>query len=554
MNYNIAQTLPEMARAHPERTGLICKSGRAYHSWTFREMDNTADWFAHRLSERGVKRGDRVMLMVKPSLEFITLTFALFKIGAIIILIDPGMGYRNLLQCIGQVKPEVFIGIAKAYIFKFVFPRTFRSVRISICIGRFSWWPFSSVLSAEMPAKSRAAENRFPVAPMGAEDLAAILFTTGSTGPPKGVRYEHSIFQAQLQVIRDYYGIGPEDTDQPAFPLFALFSAGLGACSVIPEMNPAKPAQVDPAKFVKTIRAYRVTYSFGSPAIWNVVSRYCLDHDVKLGSVKNILMAGAPVPGELLARTVAILPDDAEIHTPYGATESLPITSITAREILADTWEKTRTGKGVCVGRPLPSMTIGIIKISDNPIQNWDESLLLPHYETGEIVVKGPVVTRAYDGNDRENRLAKIADGEGFWHRMGDLGYLDEKNRLWFCGRKGHRVITETGTMYSVCCEALFNEHPAVFRSALVGVGPAGKQVPVIIVELHDKAGKPETVVTELHEVAQRNELTRAVRHIYVHPEFPVDIRHNAKIFREKLGKWAEGKLIRQGGSGREKL
>ncbi len=542
MNHNIAQVLPDTAKTYPDRTGLICKTGRRYRSWTFKELNNTADFFAHRLSEWGVRRGDRVMLMVKPSLEFITITFALFKIGAVIILIDPGMGYRNLLRCIEQAEPEIFIGIVKAHLFKLIFPRHFKTVRISICTGS-SLGLFGPSFSAVKADNNSSCRIPFPATEMGANDLAAILFTTGSTGPPKGVRYEHSIFQAQLTLIREYYRIGPDDIDQPAFPLFALFSTGLGACSVIPEMNPAKPAQVDPAKFIKTINAYMVTYSFGSPAIWNVVSRYCLEHNIKLPSVKNILMAGAPVPGELLARTVSILPHDAEIHTPYGATESLPVTSITAREILADTWEKTRTGNGVCVGKPLPRITIKIIKTSDEPIENWDESLLVPDYVKGEIVVKGPVVTRGYDNNDRENHLAKIADGDEFWHRMGDLGYLDEKGRVWFCGRKCHRVITGTTTMYTVCCEALFNEHPAVYRSALVGVGPAEKQVPVIIVELYDKTVQREALLVELQQIARHNEITRSIEHFLVHRDFPVDIRHNAKIFREKLGTWASGKL-----------
>ena len=542
MNHNIAQTLTVSAGNHPERTGLICKTNKGYRSWSFRDMDNTADWFARSLSELGIAKGDRVILMVKPSLEFIGLTFALFKIGAVIILIDPGMGYRNLLRCIEQVKPEVFIGIAKALIFKLIFPRPFRTIRTSICVGS-SLGLFKPSLTAQKAEESSTYGRAYPAAEMQGDDLAAILFTTGSTGPPKGVRYEHSIFQAQLKLIRDYYRIGPEDIDQPAFPLFALFSAGLGACSVIPEMNPAKPAGVDPGKFVKTIRTYGVTYSFGSPAIWNVVSRYCLEQKIKLESVKKILMAGAPVPGELLARTAAILPDEAEIHTPYGATESLPIASITAREILADTWEKTRTGKGVCVGKPLPSITIKIIKISDGPIENWTDSLLLPDYETGEIVVKGPLVTKSYDNNDRENQLAKIADGHQFWHRMGDLGYFDAKGRLWFCGRKGHRVITAKTTMYTICCEALFNEHPAVFRSALVGVGPQQNQEPVIIVELYDKTRKNDRLMAELQEIARNNELSRSIKHFLVHPDFPVDIRHNAKIFREKLAIWAAGKL-----------
>ncbi|MBW2471062.1 MAG: AMP-binding protein [Deltaproteobacteria bacterium] len=545
MNHNIGQTLPAAAEKYPERTGLICKKGRRYHSWTFREMNSTADWFAYRLTNLGVKRGDRVMLMVKPSVEFITLTFALFKIGAVIILIDPGMGYKNLLRCIGQVKPAVFIGIARAHFFKLVFPGPFKSLNISVCIGP-SFGLFGPALSAEQAERSSSYGTTFPTAEVQADDLAAILFTTGSTGPPKGVCYHHAIFTAQLELIRDYYRIGPDDIDQPAFPLFALFSTGLGACSVIPTMNPAKPAQLDPAEFIATINENRVTYTFGSPAIWNVVSSYCLDHKIKLNSVKKVLMAGAPVSGELLARTRSILSDAAEIHTPYGATESLPVASISAREILAETWEETRKGKGVCVGQPLPSMVIKIIRVSDLPIQMWDDSLVLPDYEIGEIAVKGPVVTLQYDNNDRENQLAKIAADNKLWHRMGDLGYLDAKGRLWFCGRKAHRVMTETGTMYTVCCEALFNEHREVFRSALVGVGLPGKQIPVLIVELHDKKRETGRLLEELRQIAQHNEMTGPIEHFLVHSDFPVDIRHNAKIFREKLAVWAEEKLSKQ--------
>ena len=542
MNHNIGQTLPDIAARYPDRPGLICKTGAGYNSWTFREMDATADWFAHRLTSLGVRNGDRVMLMVKPSIEFITLTFALFKMGTVVILIDPGMGYKNLLRCIGQVKPAVFIGIPKAHLFKRIFPQPFSSVRTSVCIGT-SFGLFGTSLRAAMAGRSQSYGTPFPAAEMASDDLAAILFTTGSTGPPKGVRYEHGVFQAQLQLIRDYYHIGPHDIDQPAFPLFALFSTALGACSVIPEMNPAKPAQVDPARFVKTISDNRVTYSFGSPAIWNVVSRYCRTNNITLPSLKKILMAGAPVPGELLQRTLAILAPDAEIHTPYGATESLPIASITATEILAETWDESRAGKGVCVGKPLPNLTIRIIRISDEPISQWDAALQLPAGEIGEIIVRGPVVTGGYDNNDRENELAKIKDKDGFWHRMGDVGYFDENGRLWFCGRKGHRVITESGTMYTICCEALFNEHPAVFRSALVGVGPDKKKIPVILVEMHNSNVDQQTLFAELEKIAGENEHTGTIKYFLIHPGFPVDIRHNAKIFREKLAVYAEERL-----------
>jgi acyl-CoA synthetase (AMP-forming)/AMP-acid ligase II len=375
------------------------------------------------------------------------------------------------------------------------------------------------------------------------DDLAAIIFTTGSTGPPKGVQYTHSIFAKQLELIREYYKIGPDDIDQPAFPLFALFSIALGACAVIPQMNPAKPAQVNPAKFIKTILDHRVTYSFGSPAIWNVVSHYCLNKRINL-PLKKVLMAGAPVSGELVTRVKSILTPGAEVHTPYGATESLPVSSITGTEIVENTWPETRKGKGTCVGKPLPGIDIQIIVPSDSAISTWDDVEILDPYKIGEIVVRGDVVTKAYDHNDKENLISKIKEADSFWHRIGDMGYFDSKGRLWFCGRKAHRVITSDATMFTIPCEAVFNEHPEVFRSALVGVGEIGKQLPVIIVEPFSKNIDKEKLITQLQVLAQNNTLTASIEHFLVHDSFPVDIRHNAKIFREKLGLWAEKQLL----------
>jgi acyl-CoA synthetase (AMP-forming)/AMP-acid ligase II len=471
------------------------------------------------------------MLMVRPSLDFISLTFALFQLGAVVILIDPGMGYKNLLRCIGAVKPAVLIAIPPVQLVARLFRKPFQTVRRRICIGP----SLGGLLGAKLAAE---ADTAFTAVSTSKDELAAIIFTTGSTGPPKGVQYTHGIFFHQLQLIRDYYGIGPGDIDQPGFPLFGLFAAALGAAAVIPDMDPTRPAKVDPAKFIRSIQDWQVTYSFGSPAIWNVVSRYCLEQNITL-PVRKILMAGAPVPGELIERVQRIMPPDGTVYTPYGATESLPSASITGQEILSETWPQTRLGKGTCVGRPLPGMTIAIVKPVDGPLADWREAELLPPESIGEIAVKGPVVTRAYDQNERETELAKVPDSSGFWHRMGDMGCLDQQGRLWFCGRKAHRVLTADGPLYSVCCEAIFNEHPQVFRSALVGLGQPGAQQPVIVVELHEKTADERLLFSELRQLALANPLTAKIDNFLIHPAFPVDIRHNAKIFREKLAVWA---------------
>ncbi len=538
-NHNIALALSEAASLRPERTAIIARVFGGNRSWTFRELDENVSAYAHGLAGLGLNRQDRAVLMVPPSMEFIALAYALFRLGVPVILIDPGMGYRNLLRCIAKIKPTIFIGSPKANLFRLLNTFTFFSVRKAVCVGTGL-----GILGDSLAGLADYDKGDFPTPATTPDDLAAIIFTTGSTGPPKGVRYRHGVFQAQLGLIRDYYGITPEDVDQPAFPLFALFSTALGACAVIPEMDPSRPAQVDPALFVKSIMSRRVTYSFGSPAIWNVVSRYCLEQGIVLDSLRLVLMAGAPVAGELIDRVRRILPSGAEIQTPYGATEALPVASITGAEILAETWPLTRKGWGVCVGRPLPDNQIKIIKTSDEPLADWATVEELAQGEIGEIVVDGPVVTEGYDHNDRENELAKIVGHDRVWHRMGDLGYLDEQGRLWFCGRRAHRVITSRGEMYTIPCEAVFNEHPAVNRSALVGVKKPAEsyQTPVLIAEPANSMDE-EQLLAELRQRALGNPLTETIEHFLIHPDFPVDIRHNAKIFREKLALWAAEQL-----------
>jgi len=375
--------------------------------------------------------------------------------------------------------------------------------------------------------------------------LAAIIFTTGSTGPPKGVRFEHSIFFTQLQYIKDYYEIGPDDIDQPGFPLFGLFSIALGASVIIPDMDSSRPAQVDPDTFMASILKYRVTYSFGSPAIWNVVSTYCEKKSIRSPHLKKVLMAGAPVPGDLIKRVYSLMDQDGKIFTPYGATESLPIVSIEGREIIDETWDDTLDGKGTCVGRPLPGIDVKIIDPSSERIPFFIDCKVLPANVPGEIIVKGAVVTRQYEDNSHETELSKIADDPGFWHRIGDIGYLDHERRLWFCGRKAHRVYSKHGIMDTIPCEAIINRHPSVRRSALVGVDQQeGYQIPVILVELIEATDHSrENILQEIHQIARKHRNTKLIDHFLIHPSFPVDIRHNAKIFREKLKVWAEKEL-----------
>jgi len=540
VNVNIGKALAERAQDQGHEIGLVeAATGKAL---SFQELNGHADALAFSLQAKGVRPGERVMLMVRPSADFICLTFALFKLGAPVILIDPGMGYRNLRRCIAGVQPQVFIGIPAAHLFRLLFPAPFRSVRVAFCCG-----PSLGFLGPDICQQAGIASQPFPAYPARADELAAIIFTTGSTGPPKGVRYEHGVFNAQLRLIRDYYQIGPGQIDQPGFPLFALFATALGARVVIPDMDPTRPARVDPRKFIKSLLEQQVTYSFGSPAIWNVVSRYCQEQGIVLDCLQQVLMAGAPVSGDLIARMQSILPAGARIHTPYGATESLPIVSIEGKEIVESTWPLSRKGHGICVGRPLPGIEVRVIALSDAPVLLWDDALCLPQGQIGEIVAHGDVVTRAYENNEQENRLAKIAGKGSFWHRMGDLGYLDDQGRLWFCGRRAHRVETGAGVLFTIPCEAIINEHPDVARSALVGIAdslhPGWQQAVMIVEPVRVRRINRERLLAEVRKLAADNPLTSSIRLFLTHPDFPVDIRHNAKIFREQLSDWAGKQL-----------
>jgi len=539
---NIAAHLPRMAGKHPDQPAIIVpKSGGA--QFTFRQLNEDCDRYAWGLSRLGIGHGTRTVLMVRPGLEFFSLTFALFKLGAVPVLIDPGMGKMNLLGCIEEAAPEAFIAIPLAQAARVLHPHAFRTVRTTVTVGHRWFWGGPTLAQVR-----ESMWREFPCAPTRANDAAAILFTSGSTGAPKGVVYEHGMFDAQVRELRDYYGIKEGEVDLPAFPLFALFSVAMGVTIVVPDMDPTKPVQVDPEKFVAEIQAHRVTQSFGSPAIWDRVGRYCVEQNLSLPSLTRVLMAGAPVSPAILERVQRILPDRADAHTPYGATEALPVSSITAREVLNETAALARAGKGTCVGKALPGITLRVIRILDDAISSWDDKLVLPRGEIGEIVVKGPAVTRAYFKRKPATALAKIPDGHSWWHRMGDVGYLDERDRLWFCGRKADRVRTAQGTLFTVPCEAIFNQHPDVFRSALVGIRPAGQQRPVIVIEPYpDKFPTTEDAAArftdELLRLGAANPLTVGITSVLFHRAFPVDVRHNVKISRDKLALWAAKQL-----------
>lgn len=544
---NIAAILPRMAAERGDQVAMRCPGRRGLDGFarydialSYRQMEQRSNAIAAGLRQAGVARGSRAVVMVRPSPEFFLLMFALFKIGAVPVLVDPGIARSALKRCLDEAQPDAFIGISLAHAARRLLGWA-RSARLHVTVGRRWFWSGPSLAELEANGASSPAIT----IDTGPDDVAAILFTSGSTGVPKGVVYRHRHFVAQVEMLRAAFEIEPGGVDLPTFPPFALFDPALGLTSVIPDMDPTRPANADPRKLVHAIERFGVDQLFGSPALVEVLAR----HGVPLPGLRRITSAGAPVPPDVIARMRALLGEHARLYTPYGATECLPVAVIEGRE-LQDTRADTERGAGTCVGRPVSPNVVRIIGISDAALPEWSPDLELGPGAIGEITVVGPSTTDAYFNRPEATALAKIRerldDGSGrIVHRMGDLGWLDAQGRLWFCGRKSHRVLTELGGLYTEQVEPVFNVHPDVRRTALVGVGEKGRQRPVLCVELRKKsdAANQVRILAELEHLGQGHAHTGRIETFLVHPKFPVDIRHNAKIGRERLAIWAADRL-----------
>jgi acyl-CoA synthetase (AMP-forming)/AMP-acid ligase II len=518
---NVSVTLDVAAQQAGDRVAVVMPDGEQR---TYAELRDEAAAVAAGLAHDGIEPGMRVLLMAPPSPALFAATFALFRLGAVPIFIDPGMGALSLSRCVERAAPEAMIGVPRAHV-----------ARLLLGWRRGAWRRLYTMKKLAGVAARGAGKATAPAT----GSTAAILFTSGSTGEPKGVVYEHRHFLAQIALLRQTYGIEPGEVDVGTFPLFALFAPALGMTAVVPAMDFTRPGHVDPRRIFDAVDRHGATTMFGSPAL---LRRLALSDEArrrKLPSLRRVISAGAPVSPEILAAFTRLLAPGVPIHTPYGATEALPVATVDSREILADAEPLTRRGRGILVGRPVAGTTVRIMRVLDDAVPVWSDALAAAPGEVGEIVVEGEQVTAAYDGLPGATALAKLcnpATGR-LMHRMGDLGYWDEAGRLWFCGRKAHRVSTPAGALDSVPCEGIFDGHPHVARSALVGRGEVGRMEPVLCVETVrplTRAARKQ-LEGELLAMAASHAMTRTVRELRFFPELPVDTRHNAKILREKL-------------------
>ena len=543
---NTGNLLTEIAKQLPENEAIIFPHKGKMQGWTYEQLNQTADAFALAMQKAGVEPGHKALVFLKSGPELIATAYALFKLGALPVMLDPGMGKEKMLNCVRHAAPDVFIGIPKAHLARVLNGSSFKSVKFKFTgSGWFPGAPSLTKLSAPLMGQ------KFKTHPVNIDDTAAILFTSGSTGPAKGVVYQHRIFQAQTAALQKMFNFKPgEEIDVPGYPLFALFDVALGITAVIPAgIDPSKPADCVPAAVVDTITEFSATMCQGSPTIWGKVGSFCKECNIKLPTLKRVITFGAPVSPALLRTWADILPEDGDVYTPYGATECLPIALMRGSDVLKETAEMTAEGAGTCVGHPALCTKVKIIKITDEPIAELESDMLLPTDQVGEIIVHGDVTTQEYYKETEANRLSKIPGKDGRnWHRVGDVGYLDEKGRLWFCGRKAHRVVTPKTTIFPVMAEGMANTHPVVRRSAVVGIGKPGAQEPVLIVEpkpdkMPEEEKKEAVITRQILARYDDHEKFGEIRQLLYYDSFPVDPRHNAKIDREELAAWAEQEL-----------
>jgi len=543
---NIAAALVEQADRQQDKAAIHYPLGKRggrvrYKSASYAALNELSDVYARGLIEYGIGRGIRTALMLIPGLDFFALFFALFKAGAVPVLIDPGIGLKPLKTCLAEAMPEAFIGVSRAMVARKILGWA-PAVKLVTAGPKLGWGGLNTRQLRAMGLRSSGAV----LADTRPDEMAAILFTSGSTGIPKGVVYRHRHFTAQVEMLQSAFDIRAGEVDLPTFPPFALFDPAMGMTTVVPLMDPTRPARADPALLVQTIDRFDVTNIFGSPALLNVLGRYTESKKIRLPTVRRVISAGAAMPVATVRRLQKALPADAEVYTPYGATECLPVASVSGTELNVGIERRTATGEGTCVGHPVAPNGVRIIPVTDRVVESFADTADLPVGIVGEIVVHGPTTTDSYWQRKEQTELAKITATNGrVWHRMGDAGYFDTDGRLWYCGRTSQRVVNADDTLYADQVEAIFNVHPEVARTALVGIGAAGHQSAVLCVELLHKPGpnRRERIRTDLLQIAKNNALAKSISDILFHKSFPVDIRHNAKIGREKLALWAARKL-----------
>ena len=485
---------------------LAIHDGADQSSVTFSELDSRVATFAQGLVQHGVEAGERVAVLVPPSIDLIALVYACWRIGAVTVIADRGLGLNGLGSAVKSSRVQHVVGIRSAVIAA----RTLR------------WAPRASLIDLKSLQKSTQLEGLKRLGRPEPKDdaMAAILFTSGATGPAKGVRYTHRQLGAQRDILQRVYNITDADSFVAAFAPFALFGPALGITTGLADMDVTSPATLTAKALDDACRATQATMVFASPAALVNVLKTASSNVNSLHQVRLVMSAGAPVPIETLRHMQRLCPQ-AEMHTPYGMTEVLPVADLSLQQR-----EDVGEGSGVCVGRAVDGCNVKVVAI-DGGISE------LPIGETGEIVVSAPWMSLGYNRLWLTQQNARFESDGFIWHRTGDVGHIDGDGNLWIEGRVVHMIHTADGSMTPVPIEVACEKISGVKRAAAVGIGDKGVQQLVMVLET-DQAKEdpaPDQLVARVREALAGLDVVA----IWETKKLPVDIRHNSKIDRTAL-------------------
>ncbi|MGC0249598.1 alpha/beta fold hydrolase [Pseudactinotalea sp. Z1748] len=541
-------------RGRDAEPAVLALSRAGTETVTWQELATRVRHLALGLADLGVRPGQRVSLLITPGVDLTAALFACLRLGAVAVLADQGLGLRGMSRALRGAGPQWLIGVDRA-----------------LTGARLLGWPGRRVGTGHTTPLHRALGARTGLADLIArgagieqhggtlpaepdpEDDAAILFTSGSTGPAKGVTYTHRRLAAMRDALATTYDLGPGSAFVVGFAPFALIGTALGSAAITPDMDVVAPATLTAAALADAVAASDATAVFTSPAALTNVLRTAADlteaHRSALAGVELFLSAGAPIAPELLAQVGRIMPN-ASARTPYGMTEVLPLTDIDLTGLQAAAGDEAAgvagAGGGSCVGHPVPGAQARIIPLDDAGAATGDATTA-PGI-TGEVLVTAAHLKRTYD--QLWATQAASADHAG-WHRTGDVGHLDARGRLWIEGRLAHIIRTAGGVVTPVAIEHAAQQIRGVQRAAAVGVGPAGTQHVVVVLETDPQidrhAGASPALatpgLTRIVRQAVRARCGLTVAAVLRVPELPTDVRHNTKVDRARLAQWAERAL-----------
>ena len=512
---------------------------------SFADLSRKVQWLAAGMLCAGIQPGQRVAVMITPGIDLVLAVYACWRAGAALVLVDSGLGKRGMQQALQSAKPAWLIGINKALIAAKLLGWPGQRMAVKPIAGARK-----SFLGVQTDIQSLMALGKDQQVPAWPEPdaVAAVVFTSGSTGPSKGVVYQHRQIQAQRDTLMKLYDIKAHDRLVAAFAPFALYGPTMGITSMVPDMDVTRPATLTAFALADAVGRINATLVFASPAaLANVVATkqtVANTQRAALEEVRIVLSAGAPVRAQLL-EAVGGLFINASLHTPYGMTEVLPVADISLGELKAleeatDTGTTARSGgAGVCVGHPVSGVQITIDPLGENGVPcgvcSTEPDVL------GEIIIRAAHIRHRYDRLWHTNYLASIPEGV---HRSGDIGQLDSKGRLWVGGRLQHVIVSASGPVAPVSGEQRIEKLAGIAIAALVGVGPVGTQAIVAVLQLTDARaaanGASLALIDSIRDMLAPHIDIAAVLLV---KHMPVDRRHNSKVDRTRVAQWASSVL-----------